>query len=144
MSGFLRRLLHILRGTWHVRENQMSGKVMIDKKTNSELTDMMNRQGLMENDSYKLFFGIIISGIRCFERYRQNIIRCINKCREPKVKNTPKVIESVIKNPDKLTELSSEEKKLFIVELEQIRKENKENKRQIDETEKNIDMISVC
>lgn len=123
-------------GTWHVRENQMSGKVMIDKKTNSELTDMMNRQGLMENDSYKLFFGIIISGIRCFERYRQNIIRCINKCREPKVKNTPKVIESVIKNPDKLTELSSEEKKLFIVELEQIRKENKENKRQIDETEK--------
>lgn len=66
----------------------------------------------MENDSYKLFFGIIISGIRCFERYRQNIIRCINKCREPKVKNTPKVTESVIKNPDKLTELSSGEKML--------------------------------
>lgn len=66
-------------GTWRVREDQISGKVIIDKKINSSLSDLMNRQGLVENDTYRLFTAIIVSGIGCFERYRQNIIRCILK-----------------------------------------------------------------
>lgn len=123
-------------GTWRVRENQMSGKVIIDKKENSELVDLMNRQGLVENDFYKLFIEIIIAGINCFERYRQGIIRCIAKENEIKVNNYPRVIDSIIKNPAKLTDLSSEETKKFLKELEQLERENKESKRQIDETEK--------
>lgn len=36
-------------GAWRVRENQMAGYVMIDKKKNAVLQDMANRQGLDEN-----------------------------------------------------------------------------------------------
>lgn len=123
-------------GAWRVRENQMAGKVIIDKKENSGLCDLMNRQGLVENDIYKLFIAIIIVGINRFERYRQSIIRCIAKSNEPKKERTPKVIDRVIRNPEKLTELSSEETKMFLHELEQMKKENKESKKQIDETER--------
>lgn len=123
-------------GAWRVRENQMAGKVIIDKKENNGLCDLMNRQGLVENDIYKIFIAIIIAGINCFERYRQSIIRSIVKSNQPKEEKKPKVIESVIRNPEKLGELSSEETKLFLHELEQMKKENKESKKQIDETEK--------
>lgn len=123
-------------GAWRVRENQISGKVMIDKKINSELSDMMNRQGFVENDSYKLFIAIIIAGINSFERYRQSIIRCIARNNETKEKKNSNVIDHVIKNPQKLSELSFEETKLFLDELEQIRKENRANKKQMDETER--------
>lgn len=124
-------------GSWRVRENQISGKVMIDKKENAGLSDLMNRQGLVENDVYKIFIAIIIVGINFFERYRQSIVRCIaKKHNESKEENKPKVIDSVIKNPEKLTELSSEEKKLFLDELEQMKKENRASKTQMDETER--------
>lgn len=97
----------------------------------------MNRQGLVENDIYKVFIAIIIAGINSFERYRQSIVRCIaNKYNESKEEKKPKVIDNVIKNPEKLTELSSEEKKLFLDELEQMKKENRESKKQMDETER--------
>lgn len=123
-------------GAWRVRENQVSGKVIIDKKENSGLCDMMNRQGLMENDIYKLFIAIIIVGINSFERYRQSIIRCIAKTNEPKKERKTKVIDRVIKNPEKLMKLSSEETEVFLYELEQMKKENTESKKQMDETER--------
>lgn len=123
-------------GAWRVRENQMSGKVIIDKKENDKLCDLMNRQGLVENDIYKLFIAIIIVGINSFERYRQSIIRCIVKTNEPKKERKTKVIDRVIKNPEKLTKLSSEETEVFLCELEQMKKENTESKKQMDETER--------
>ncbi|MCI9239271.1 MAG: ATP-binding protein, partial [Dorea sp.] len=109
-------------GAWRVRENQISGKVIIDKKENDGLCDLMNRQGLVENDTYKLFIAIIIAGINCFERYRQSIIRCIVKTNETKKERKPKVIDRVIKNPEKLAKLSSEETEVFLYELEQMKK----------------------
>ncbi len=123
-------------GAWRVRENQISGKVIIDKKENDGLCDLMNRQGLVENDIYKLFIAIIIAGINCFERYRQSIIRCIVKTNETKKERKSKVIDRVIKNPEKLTKLSSEETEAFLYELEQMKKENTESKKQMDETER--------
>ena len=96
----------------------------------------MNRQGLVENDIYKLFIAIIIAGINCFERYRQSIIRCIVRTNETKKERKSKVIDRVIKNPEKLAKLSSEETEAFLYELEQMKKENTESKKQIDETEK--------
>ena len=123
-------------GAWRVRENQISGKVIIDKKENDGLCDLMNRQGLVENDIYKLFIAIIIVGINSFERYRQSIIRCIVKTNEPKKERKTKVIDCVIKNPEKLTKLSSEETEVFLCELEQMKKENTESKKQMDETER--------
>lgn len=124
-------------GSWRVRENQISGKVIIDKKENQGLSDLMNRQGLVENDIYKVFIAIITAGINCFERYRQSIVRSIaNKYNETSEEKKSKVIDSVMKNPQKLTELSSEEKKLFMDELEQMKKDNKASKKQMDETER--------
>lgn len=70
-------------GSWRVRENQMAGKVEIDKRRNAALQDLSNRQGLDENFFYELFVEIVLAGIKEFERYRQNIIRHIN------VKNAP-------------------------------------------------------
>lgn len=123
-------------GSWRIRENQISGKVIIDKARNYNLSDLMNRQGLVENDSYKLFHAIIISGISSFERYRQGIIRSIIKNGVPLRKTDIKVIDSIIKNPAKLVNLSSKEKEKFVNELEQIKNENKETIKQINETEK--------
>ncbi|MBR1742402.1 MAG: HAMP domain-containing histidine kinase [Lachnospiraceae bacterium] len=123
-------------GAWRVRENQISGKVIIDKKENNGLCDLMNRQGLVENDTYKLFIEIIIAGINCFERYRQSIIRRVMKNSQTQEEKSSNIIDIVIKNPDKLSGLSSEETKLFLSELEQMKKENKESRKQIDETEK--------
>lgn len=125
-----------ITGAWRVRENQIAGKVIIDKKENNRLCDLVNRQGLMDNDVYKLFISIIVAGINGFERYRQSIIRRIVKYNEPKEEKNPKVIDHIIKNPEKLTALSNEETKLFLYELEQMKKENKESKKQIDETER--------
>ncbi len=122
-------------GAWRVRENQISGKVIIDKKKNHCLSDLMNRQGLMENDVYKLFVAIILAGISSFERYRQSIIRGIVKIHVPKVKKKL-VIERVIRNPANLNVLSVEEKEQFLIELEQMKRENSESKRQMDEKEK--------
>lgn len=123
-------------GSWRVRENQMSGKIIIDKKENRGLADLMNRQGLVENDIYKVFIAIILAGINCFERYRQSIVRCIaNKYNESKEESNPNIIDSVIKHPEKLTELSLEEKKLFLEELKEMKKENTKSRNQLDEIE---------
>lgn len=62
-------------GAWRVRENQMAGKVEIDKKRNSFLIDLSNRQGLEENIYFQLLIEIIHIGISEFERYRQDIVR---------------------------------------------------------------------
>lgn len=124
-------------GSWRVRENQMSGKVIIDKIENKGLSDLMNRQGLVENDIYKVFIEIIITGISAFERYRQSIVRCIaNKSYEVNEETKTNVIDSVMKNPEKLSVLTLDEKKTFLGELKQIKKENRENKKQMNETER--------
>lgn len=124
-------------GSWRVRENQMSGKVIIDKIENKGLSDLMNRQGLVENDIYKVFIEIIITGINAFERYRQRIVRCIaNKSYEANEETKTNVIDSVMENPEKLSVLTLDEKKTFLGELKQMKKENRENKKQMNETER--------
>lgn len=47
-------------GSWRVRENQIAGKIEIDKKRNSVLQDLSNRQGLDEN-IYPHFGGTWLS-----------------------------------------------------------------------------------
>lgn len=59
-------------GSWRVRSNQLSGAIFIDKQKNPELKDMANRQGLEENEYFKLFSEIILLGITEFERGRRN------------------------------------------------------------------------
>ncbi|ULQ60411.1 ATP-binding protein [Brucepastera parasyntrophica] len=94
-------------GAWRVRENQLAGKVEIDKKNNRFLRDLSNRQGLDENVFYELFVEIILVGIKEFERYRQEIIRSIDKKNnsESEEKAWP-ISEKVLSNPSSVSTLS--------------------------------------
>lgn len=116
-------------GAWRVRENQMAGYVLIDKRENSVLQDMANRQGLDENIYYQLFVEIILIGIKEFERYRQNIIRKINvKNQSGKQKATP-VSDRVISKPSSVSEFTKDEAKQLAAELKGYKKEGKQYKK---------------
>lgn len=110
-------------GAWRVRENQIAGKVEIDKLQNAFLQDLSNRQGLDENIYYELFVEIILTGVKAFERYRQDIIRQINVKNAPKdeEKKTP-IYDIVVSNPRKISELTLKESKQLITEIKQFKK----------------------
>lgn len=117
-------------GSWRVRENQMSGSVIIDKKKNVVLQDMMNRQGLDENDYYELFIQIISLGLKEFERYRQSIIRKINVKNENKEEKKKTVSEKVIKNPTTVNKLTEDETKQLVDELKSFKQEGHQIKKE--------------
>ncbi|HBJ2622770.1 TPA: sensor histidine kinase [Clostridium botulinum] len=122
-------------GSWRIRENQLAGKVEIDKKTNYMLTDLANRQGLDENIYYEIFIKILDVGLTIFERYRQNIIRKINKKNIIDAKTEKKVIDKIIKNPNIMKDLSKDEVNKFISEVKEYKKENSDFKKEIYSTE---------
>ena len=96
-------------GAWRVRENQISGYVLIDKKKNIVLQDLMNRQGLDENIYYKIFVHIILTGIKEFERYRQGIIRKINAKNKDEEESVNKISDEIVKNPKRIENLDKSE-----------------------------------
>lgn len=114
-------------GKWRVRENQISGKVEIDKKKNRELKDLANRQGLEENRYYDLFVDIILLGIDEFEDYRQSIIRYI--CTD-KEEYSYSVIDKILANKNKKIELSPIETKKFEEEIKFLKDEKQSNEKQ--------------
>ena len=122
-------------GSWRVRENQLSGKVEIDKKENKMLIDLANRQGLDENTYYEIFVQILGIGISVFEKYRQNIIRNINKKNVFNIDDNKKVSDKVIKNPTVIKDLSKDELNIFITEIKEYKKENFVYKKEISDTE---------
>ena len=122
-------------GAWRVRENQLAGKVEIDKKINYMLADLANRQGLDENIYYEIFIKILDIGIAEFERYRQKIIRKINIKNVIDTSNNKKVVDKVINNPTIIKELSKDEVNKFILEVKEYKKENSNFKKEIFSTE---------
>ena len=62
-------------GAWRVRENNIIGEVNIDRKANSALKELSNRQGIEIDDYYAVFLKIIHEGIHQFELWRQGIVR---------------------------------------------------------------------
>jgi len=123
-------------GSWRVRENQISGVVKIDKKRNFYLQDLANRQGLDENEHYKLFVEIIHTGLAEFERYRQSLIRDINKKNKPEPQTEDSITAKVVKNPETMKDLTKDEEARFVDELEGLQKEQQEYKKNIEDTEK--------
>lgn len=122
-------------GAWRVRENQMAGFVLIDKKRNKVLSDLANRQGLDENVYYKLFVEVILTGIKEFERYRQSIIRKINvKNAEVKEEPTP-VLKKAIKSPSFILNLSRPDAEQLITEIKYLQNEGKQAKDAKEEVE---------
>lgn len=122
-------------GAWRVRENQIAGKIEIDKKRNAVLQDLSNRQGLDENIYYELFVETILTGIKQFEKYRQEIIRKIDvKNAKPKQITTP-ISDKVLADPKAVPRLSTEEAKQLAFEIKTYRKEKTEAKREKEDVE---------
>lgn len=96
-------------GAWRVRENQISGKVIIDKERNKFLEDLSNRQGIIENIFYNIFVDIIIIALTEFERYRQGIIRDIASKQKKYSNSEYTIINKIIYNTNKLMKLTHEE-----------------------------------
>ncbi|MBM6839990.1 ATP-binding protein [[Clostridium] spiroforme] len=122
-------------GSWRVRENQLAGYVLIDKKENFHLQDMANRQGLDENIYYHLFVEIILTGIKEFERYRQTIIRKINVKNEKKKNNPTPLSDKVIKTPKVITKLTKDEATQLAKEIQNYKKDEKIYKKEKEEVE---------
>ena len=123
-------------GAWRVRENQLAGKVEIDKKRNAVLQDLSNRQGIDESIYYHLFIEIILTGIKEFERYRQGIIRLINiKNKSNAEKADTPVSDKVISNPKLISQFSIHEANQLANEIKTYRKERYEYKKEKDTVE---------
>lgn len=122
-------------GAWRVRENQVAGKIEIDKKRNAVLQDLSNRQGLDENIYYELFVQIILTGIEAFEQYRQGIIRRISvKNDKPAEKPTP-ISDKILSNPKTLPHLSTDEAKQLALEIKTYRRQNTQAKKDKEDVE---------
>ncbi len=103
-------------GLWRVRENQIFGRVLLDKKDNRNLKELSNRQGYVEDDFYKVFVALLVASINVFERYRQNVIRRLY----PKTISAPKKpsLLSAFKNGQlEWTNLSDGQKRAIFQEL---------------------------
>ena len=123
-------------GSWRVRANQLSGKIVIDKKENYQLRDLSNRQGLEENEYFKLFVKIITIGIAAFERYRQAIIRSIDKKNAPKASPTTPMIDQILKERNREMHLTSTEVKALAQEISVVKAESKNFQDEKESTEK--------
>lgn len=123
-------------GAWRIRENQISGKVIIDKKENQYLMDLSNRQGLDENIYYSIFISIIQTGLKEFERYRQDIIRKINKKNYSDLSSaeTP-IANKIVRNPKLIFNLSSSEAIQLADEIKVFHKESQSRKKEQRQTE---------
>ena len=122
-------------GAWRVRENQMAGKVEIDKRRNAVLQDLSNRQGLDENIYYELFVEIVLAGIKEFERYRQSIIRHINVKNAPQEEKASPVSEKIVSNPGSAATLTKEETMQLAAEIKAYKKAHTEAQRERDNVE---------
>lgn len=122
-------------GAWRVRENQMAGFVLIDKKENVVLQDMANRQGLDKNIYYQLFVEIILIGIKEFERYRQSIVRKINEKNLSEEPKTRPVSDRVISKPSSVNEFTKDEAKQLAAEIKSYKKEGRQYQKDKEEVE---------
>lgn len=123
-------------GAWRVRENQLAGKVEIDKCENKLLQDLSNRQGVEENVYFNIFVEIILTGIKEFERYRQGIIRKINvKNSDKKADKPTPVSDRVLANSKALSKLSDTEAKQLVSEIKAYKSGEKKYKNEKEEVE---------
>lgn len=122
-------------GAWRVRENQMAGYVLIDKRENAVLQDMANRQGLDENIYYQLFIEIILIGIKEFERYRQSIIRRINAKNQMEESKITPVSDRVINRPTSVSKFTKDEAKQLAAEIKNYKKEGRQYQKDKEEVE---------
>lgn len=125
-------------GDWRVKENNISGKIEIDKKYNNMLRDLSNRQGVEENDYYEYFLKIIELVLEKFEEYRQGIIRAINKKNVLEEVKEDEILKKILKNPDNISHLKEEEKEQLVNEILNLQKREKNHEDSLRETVRNF------
>ncbi len=125
-------------GSWRVRENNLSGKVEIDRNKNSMLKDLSNRQGIEENEHYEAFLDIIHEAISFFENYRQGIIRAINKKNEELFKENEefKIIKNILKKINIIHCLDQEDRNNLVIEIKKMKDLKDNYKVKLDESTK--------
>lgn len=114
-------------GSWRVRDNNIAGKVEIDKEENGMLKDLSNRQGIEENEYYNIFLLILSKGLAIFEKYRQSLIREINKKNDIDENFEDDVINKILKEPEEIKKMNSSE----IISLAESIKKIKNNTEQL-------------
>lgn len=123
-------------GAWRVRENQIFGKVDIDKRENYVLSDLSNRQGMEENIFYELFVDILTTGIACFERYRQSLVRSIDKKNQKEGRKDPTpLIDQFLREPTKWSAMEIDKQRGLAQEILEERKQAEYQKNTWEETE---------
>lgn len=92
---------------WSVRNAQGQGTVFISRVSNSEILDKSSREGIIENDSFKLFKQTIIQIISILERDRAYVTRTfkiydnsINKKEQTKIEGT-KLAKDILSKKNK-------------------------------------------
>ena len=126
-------------GNWRVRENQITGYVLIDKKKNKALSELSNRQGLEEDDYYTLFVSIINACFAEFERYRQCIIRDVNKKNDvPPKEHGTAIADLIINYPQTVFTLTDEDAKKLAGEIRDLQEESKRIKVESEESEQRL------
>ncbi|MFR4905076.1 MAG: ATP-binding protein [Fusobacterium sp.] len=127
-------------GNWRVKENNLSGKIEIDRKINYMLKDLSNRQGIEENEHYEVFIDIIHKVISVFEDYRQGIIRAINVKNMEYLNEIDKfeTIKEILRNPIMIHSLEAKSKDKLVVELKDLINLKEEYKLRYEEADKNF------
>ena len=111
-------------GAWRIRENQLSGKVLIDKRENALLEDLSNRQGLNENIYYQYFIKIIHRGLKEFEDFRQTIVRSVNQKNKTTEKSEKKLIYLLLSKPQHVYNFNRSQYDELVKEIDSMVKEN--------------------
>ena len=90
----------------------------------------------MKHIYYILFIEIILTGIKEFERYRQDIIRKINvKNKEDEEKKATPVSDKVVSNPNLVSKLSHQEARQLVDEIKLYKKEGSQFKKDKEDVE---------
>lgn len=61
------------KGQWRVRSHQLAGIINISRISNSGIKDQANREGLIENNSLRVFQNLVVSLIKEFEFQRSYV-----------------------------------------------------------------------
>ena len=99
-------------GRWRVRENQIAGAIYIDKKLNSGINELQNRQGIEENSCFLLLKYVVELVLDTFEEYRQSIVRIVDMENDSKSLSTSdelKYVNLFVKNPSSIEKMSKKQ-----------------------------------
>ena len=111
------------KGGFRIRPNQISGTIHISRLKNKSFEDKSGREGLQENESFKLFKNILLELIKIFEKDRNIIMYNLSQLQKNKEEEIKKIAREEAEK----------------IEKEQELRERKEQKSQQDNQSNNAD-----